>query len=414
MVDLSLYNNHLGDPTTVLNLARDAYNSNQFDLCCILCEAGIKLELNSNLRHEFYTLLCLSGFKTKSNIRRQRSKDLANHFSYLKNVTYDNKYEILKARSFHTNNIFQIAPSTALIPVNFVAPDRYFNCNLSITNNNDEIVGILRTVNYDSRKYNQHGFLVDDSGFVKTKNFVVKFNEKLELIKSIDLLPPVDFPEKHPSAWALGFEDARIFFLKNEIWCSSSSMNLDSNGKPQIFVSKIIPEQNIYRMVEWHQIIPKNAKYNAEKNWMPLVIHDIPYFVYNSDPVTILDQYGNIVSSKSPCIDASTYRGSSQLVPFDNGYLAIVHECVVLDKEKDVRNMLHRFVMYDHWGNLIKVSEPFYINHINMEMIIGLCWHTNKKDLIAGISFEDRRVFLMTLDSNEIRSLLNNIGDLNF
>jgi len=412
MVNISLYNQDLTDPNTVLDLAIDAYNANQFDLSCILCEAGLKLSMDYDLRYAYNELLCLSGFNTQSTIRHSRSKEIADHIGYLKNVTYDKKYSLLKLRSFHTSNIFQQAPSTTLIPVEFTPLDNYFNCNISVTNHNNEIIGVLRTVNYDSRKYRQHGFFVDDGQYGRTRNFFVKFDNNLQLIDAKEILYPIDFPEKTANAWALGFEDARIFVVNNEIWFSSSCMELNENAKTEIIVSKIIPENDNYRMTDWYRILPRTGKNDTEKNWMPLVINNIPYWIYSSDPVIILDQYGNIVSHKIPCIDASTYRGSTQLIPFDTGYLAIVHESVLLDELATSRNMLHRFVMYDHWGNLIKVSDPFYINYIKMEMIIGMCWNTNKTELIVGISFEDRQTFLMRLNANEVRNLLKNINDL--
>lgn len=411
MVNISVYNQNLDNPNTVLDLAIDAYNVGQFDLCCILCEAGLKLSMDQNLRYAYNELLCLSGFKTQVGIRRQKSKDIADHISYLKNVPYDKKYKILKELSFHTPNIFQLAPSTTLIPIEYVPPDNWFSCNLSVTNYNNEIIGILRAVNYDSRKFRQEGFYIDNGPYTRTRNFLLRFNENFHVSDAKEILYPIDFPEKKSSTWAAGFEDARIFILKNEIWFSSSCMELSDNAKAKIFVSKITPENDCYRMTDWYQIVPKNGKDETEKNWMPLIINDVPYFVYNSDPVTIMDKTGSIVSSKTPCIDASTYRGSSHLVPFDDGYLAIVHESVLLE-DIHTRNMLHRFVMYDHWGNLIKVSEPFYINHIRMEMIIGMCWNANKTELIAGISFEDRTVFILKLNSNEIRNLLKNVESL--
>ena len=76
---------------------------------------------------------------------------------------------------------------------------------------------------------------------------------------------------------------------------------------------------------------------------MPLVDDDRLQFIYLCDPTRILDEQARKTAETVPLIAADEFRGGSQAIPFDGGWLALIHE-VIWWIALGRRSYQHRFV----------------------------------------------------------------------
>ena len=76
---------------------------------------------------------------------------------------------------------------------------------------------------------------------------------------------------------------------------------------------------------DWRVLDPDGPRVH-EKNWMPRVAGDTLQFICLCDPTRVVDEHGNTVAETVPAIAATHFRGGSQAIAFDGGWLALVHE----------------------------------------------------------------------------------------
>jgi len=143
----------------------------------------------------------------------------------------------------------------------------------------------------------------------------------------------------------------------------------------------------------------------AEKNWMPLVTPEgFLRLVYRCDPLTVLDWDGKTllpsVAEASERAGRSTpfgdgLRGSSQLVPYEGGYLAVVHE-----RATAAIHYHHRFVRFDESLTRMSVGKPFVFEHEGIEFCCGLARWMGKWVLSYGL--DDHNAKLAVCDDDTV------------
>ncbi|MGE0575577.1 hypothetical protein, partial [Reyranella sp.] len=115
--------------------------------------------------------------------------------------------------------------------------------------------------------------------------------------------------------------------------------------------------------------------------WMPVVDDGVLRFIAGCDPTLILDERGAVVGESSPPAMAERYRGATQAIAFDGGWLALVREAA---SGAPVSTFVHRFVWLDCSLVLRRVSRPFYFDAKGLERAGGLAWHPNGRDLLVS------------------------------
>jgi predicted GH43/DUF377 family glycosyl hydrolase len=139
---------------------------------------------------------------------------------------------------------------------------------------------------------------------------------------------------------------------------------------------------------------------------MPFVHKDALAFVYASAPTMILGwdadtaRVTKLSLSDGPP-EAEEYRGGSQGVPLDDGYLFIVHEVVVSAAKLQY---LHRFVLLDPRLELTAASESFTFVSDPVEFCAGLARRGD--DLVLSFGVSDAAAGLAIVPLDEARKLL--------
>src|SRR5208282_407892 len=141
----------------------------------------------------------------------------------------------------------------------------------------------------------------------------------------------------------------------------------------------------------------------AQKNWMP-VLGQPDRFLYLCDPTTVIDcaPEGTVVRSRINDLDQNLteFRGGSQVIPHEDGFLCLVHEVVFTPE----RVYLHRFVRLTEKLEIRSVSEPFYFLQKGIEFAAGLARDGDR--LVASFGVNDASAHLAFFSVDAVDRLL--------
>jgi len=307
---------------------------------------------------------------------------------------------------FYLEPASKLMPSFAARQVGFEAPSGYRAMNPSVARQGDQLVLVQRTVNYtidhafpdgDDRRY-----VTQDGEPISTRNFLLRLGGNLAIRSSSEILPPEDMPEP-ACQLARGFEDLRPFAWDDALWCVAGVRELTREGWYEQVLARIDQHtETACRLTDWRVLSPKGLK-RHEKNWMPRVAGAEMRFVYLCDPTRLVDNEARTITEIVAPIQAEDFRGGSQLIAFDGGSLALVHQARVRDGQRHYR---HRFVWFDDACRLRGVSRPFFFVRRGVEFAAGLAWHPDSKRLIITYGVDDCEAWIATVEAEDIRRRL--------
>lgn len=309
-----------------------------------------------------------------------------------------------------------------------LVPQEFLNgpslCNPSILNNGGELIVNLRNINY-VLYHSELGIFEHSWGplcyihgendqRLFTKNILCELDESLN-VKKFDTIDTFLFDER-PLWEFVGLEDGRLVNWNNEIYLSGVRRDTTTNGQGRMELSKISQKNNKVFETDRKRIPapPPNASY-CEKNWMPVLDQPFTYVKWtNPTEVVKFDvQTGlcdTVFLSEHKPLQTGDLRGGSQVLPFNDKYLAIVHEAHLFNSEAGRKNAtyLHRFVLWDNKFSIIDVSEPFSFMGGKIEFCCGLA--EKNDNLIATFGFQDNAAFIASFPKKLVKSFLKEIS----
>ncbi|MBR1202631.1 MULTISPECIES: FkbM family methyltransferase [unclassified Bradyrhizobium] len=314
-----------------------------------------------------------------------------------------------------SNLHFYVQPANVVLPsfapkrIDFSAPDGYVPLNPSVTRLGDQILVAQRAVNYamteDGLEYR-----TSDGEPIKTRNFLLHLGDDLSVRSSTEILPPSDMP---PPAFpgVQGFEDMRLFAWRDALWSIACVRELTPEGWCEQVLARLQQDESRhYRLVEWRKLEPEGPK-RDEKNWMPQVADGDLNFLYLCDPTRVVNAEGKTLQEHPPRISATRFRGGTQLVPFDDGWLAVIHEVQWRPAERR-RFYYHRFVWFNNSNRMVAVSRPFYFNRKGVEFAAGLAWHPDQQRLLVSYSVADSESWIATIEAYDVRRMLERTNEI--
>lgn len=160
-----------------------------------------------------------------------------------------------------------------------------------------------------------------------------------------------------------------------------------------------------------------------EKNWMPCVSGEELTLVYSTSPlITISVESSTKVPAASGIPqEMGCVRGGSQLIPYGDGWLAIVHQVFRPPRIAAGHNpllggweppvsdpiagdakvvYLHHFATFDKELTAVKLSEPFYFIYPQVEFCAGLVRQGDK--FVASFGAGDKEAWLALFTSEAV------------
>src|SRR5579862_983471 len=310
------------------------------------------------------------------------------------------------------NTFFYLKPASSILPsfsarrIEFTPPAGYHLLNPSVTRRSDDIMVLQRAINVTVSADGE--YRTPDKEPVRTRNFLLKLDMSLSVQSSREILRPADMPAPI-FPLVQGFADARLFTLRHELWCVACVRELTQEGWCEQVLARIdvsLPE--VHRLTDWRVLRPQGPQVH-EKNWMPRVVGASLQFIRLCDPTRVIDDNARTIAETVPPIAADRFRGSSQAIPFDDGWLALVHEIAERDKRRFYQ---HRFVWFDTTNQLRRVSRPFFFIKNGVEFAAGLVSVHDEKGLLISFGVDDNEAWIATVEASEVRRLLEDANQL--
>ena len=320
-------------------------------------------------------------------------------------------YKAILGNISSLKNIEFLPISFQLPPIIEGQPDLYKPMNASILKNDEGYLVLCRTVNY---------FLTEGGEFpcydnkYRQKNFVLHYDQKYQLISQHEMME--ELPRKR-EYWinAEGIEDCRMVPFENAIWFVGTTLDTNPFHERQISLGRL-GEKTPQGTIQVDKLVPllgPDPK-RSEKNWMPVVKNGELHLIYSYDPFIVYQpdlETGQLrtIEKKQPEHDFSKLRGSAPPIEFDDGYLMVVHETILSDPQSSQPNKryyLHRFAFLDKDCNIKKLSKPFTFKHLGVEFCAGIAHDHSGKNLVIGVSIEDKESYFGIVDSATVRSML--------
>ncbi|MDD8013320.1 MAG: glycosyltransferase, partial [Acidobacteriota bacterium] len=392
-------------------LAKYCRQKGMSEACMLLCEAGktIPYPQQDSLFIDNYVYNAgfmeeesISGFYCSSPSRRQRGYEacLALATSRLAGET---ARRTAQQNSLHyVRSAAELFGACDLSALEIPLDPPYSPTNPSICSHDGTIYGVVRAVNYSVKNmvYRIH----DEQGIIRSRNFFVRLDQSLAVADAREILEcdPVAFRYDFPVA---GFEDCRLFFYRGRFWCSATVRNMNANGRCEIALLELDADR---RMVNVSVERTVHAD-RHQKNWVPLVRGEDLFYVYLSDPTTVLaydfaEKRARVVSEKTPALALEHLRGGSQAIPVADGWLYLTHEVVTAGPT--LRAYLHRFVWLTTDFEVRAVSDPFYFERKGLEFCAGLVIDEVTGRLIASVGLGDCRACIAQLPLDPVLSHL--------
>lgn len=303
---------------------------------------------------------------------------------------------------WHTKPLKEYCPSFVGERLSFEPPEGYTAMNPSIEVCNGNITCNVRCVNYkiDAQGRYMIGPLECNDAPIDTRNFLLALSHSFDVERSQEIMWLRDAP-----AWNMvtGLEDIRLWRFCGELHYSATVRELSAGGVCQM-VSGTLPHAGEDHICIWSdkwKVISDEHTY--EKNWMPLPARPFsgPRWMYRLD--TVIEPGHETIKMRSK-LHVGDISGSSQLIPFKMGYLAVVHEASTGPDGK--RTYWHRFAWFDKNGELHRLSLPFVFYARQIEFCAGLAAHPNNRDLLISFGVRDEEAHVAMVNIEEVARMV--------
>jgi hypothetical protein len=257
----------------------------------------------------------------------------------------------------------------------------------------------------------------EDDMKLRTENFYCELDDNYNITR----VNHVDTSklDKEPIWDFVGLEDARLAEWNGKLYMTGVRRDTNTTGQGRMELSEIeVLDNEVIEVARTRIGAPGNDKSYCEKNWMPVMDQDFTYVKWCNPTEVVL---ADINKSKAETIYMSDKRmfsgnpkglteprGGSQVIPFGDYYIALVHEVDLFKGEARVKDGVyrHRFIVWDRNWDVVKFSEDFSILGGHTEFSCGMCHYEGKILIVFG--FQDNAAYLLEVPYTTIEKFLNN------
>jgi glycosyltransferase involved in cell wall biosynthesis len=346
-------------------------------------------------------LIAISGFYSQLHTRQIAGQQACERLAVNASVALPIRQTARANLFFYARPLTELCPGASLHRLELDLPAPYVPTNPSFVKDGDGYRGVVRGVNYQITE--GHYKIHDADETVRTRNFLVQLSAKFAIQDVREIADQCQLP-RNDSSRIRGFEDCRLFKWQEQWWCSATSRDVDTAETATMLLLKM------NNAGDFSEAFPMRGFLDAQhqKNWMP-VVDDRLRFVYSCAPAVVLNASranGELTVDSNSETQAAFehWRGGGPLVPWDGGYLCVIHEA------KDTaqgRQYVHRFVAVD--TNLVAqtASVAFVFRAAEIEFSCGLTFDPRAESLILSFGAGDSSAWLASVPVPAVRSLLS-------
>jgi hypothetical protein len=245
----------------------------------------------------------------------------------------------------------------------------------------------------------------EDADTIRTENILCRIDRDGNAYDAKVIVPPAYEANGFP---VHGLEDCRLRLTPRGVGVSATVRDAAPwQGQCRIGVADLdVGEARLHglRVLEWEGL------QEHEKNWMPIVNRDGWIYAANSGGKTVTVQakggmpgvYQMAAHGPAPHL-AAGFRGGGQVVPFRDGYLAVVHEVAVMEDGR--RAYEHRFVWFDASFTLRRWSPLFaFVKTKSIEFAAGLAALDGQ--IVVAFGVNDAEAWTTSIAEEDVCELL--------
>jgi len=242
-----------------------------------------------------------------------------------------------------------------------------------------------------------------------TTNYLGELNEDLSFkyyhkvdTSALDITPVWEF---------VGLEDARIVRWNDKLYISGVRRDVKTNGEGRMELSEIeISESGVKEISRFRIPAPNGDGSYCEKNWMPII--DMPYhYLKWCNPVEIVMANPEDKSCVTTFLGTKIFfdrdqRGGGQVIPFEDGYLSLIHETNLYSSAQGRKDgtYRHRFIYWSKNWEPIHRSKEFSFMEAKIEFACGLAKRNN--DIFITFGFQDNAAYVLKTDVNVVKEFI--------
>lgn len=395
-----------GDPLAEIATHYRFHGKN--DLAYIFAKHGSELKVEKVPKYQFHYELAICAYYTPF---RDEGFAHANALVLQRDVAWWVKNQVYCLMRYY---------DTALKNARYMAispqiPPLYSPMNPSIQRTDKGYEVICRAVNYTT--IGAMSFPVREAdNIIRTKNYLLQYDRNFNLLSQkeiVERLPRERIYTSYASSHVQGQEDCRFFHWNDNIWFTCSMYGTDFSGVPKIVLCALGEPKDDLIDVKKLTALKGPEPGRCEKNWLPFVKDGSLYAIYSWDPFILYQpdpetgECKTVLQYSQENNDLSFMRGSAGPVPFEDGYLALVHE-YAFDPSFG-RIYYQRFIQLDQNFKVKSMSLPFTFRHHGVEYCNSMTLDHSGKELIIAVGIEDHEAYLCFVDLETVRLLLKPI-----
>jgi len=296
----------------------------------------------------------------------------------------------------------------SLNPSLFLRPDGNLYLNIRIVNWSVNPIGFNQySTPHPKNKY-------------KTKNLLAVVDGEGDYVQKPQVVDKTGLPiQKLRSHRIDGFEDCRLYALssteeEDTLHFITNYTKNNPKGDMRLSLGTITCTKE--SPPQYTSLVPITGYGDniTQKNWL---LYDKEgsktKAVYGYNPFTIIEidletGVASPISQAQLPIRSGEFRGSGGPVPFEDGYLLVIHQ--VYYKSHGGRRYLHRFIKLDRDYLPTHISMPWYLQSDNIEYISTMRAISPGKILI-GYGLCDKCACLTCVETKTISGMLRPIAD---
>lgn len=259
-------------------------------------------------------------------------------------------------------------PSFVERPIRFPAREGFILTNASITVSRNTISAAVPAMDH---YLDERGFIVplpvgaseDDTRFARNLTYLVRLGADLSVVNAQEVKMLADEVPMLP--WSFrGFECPRLFAWRGGMWVAACSCGTGAKPGSAFFRARIAASARNQRLVVCS--FSEVQRLGDEKNWMPDVRGNDLRFHYRLG--TLVSPDG---STAAPNPKYRHLHGGTQVIPYRNGGLCIVHEYLPLP-DTNLKESRQYFALLDNAGAVQSISKPFTLAGSRLEVATGM------------------------------------------
>lgn len=251
----------------------------------------------------------------------------------------------------------------------------------------------------------------ENDNFLRTTNYIAELNENLDIIY-YSKVDTSNFDTYQPQWEFVGLEDVRLVEWNNKLYGIGVRRDTTTNGQGRMELSQFEMCEDTVKEISRYRIPgpPPDNEY-CMKNCTPIT--DKPFHLLKWTNPTALMKFDPIeedteVFSTTEYISGyNDMRGGSQVIPYKNGYLTLVHETNLYQSEQGKKDATyrHRFVLWDKDFKNQKFSKLFSFMNMKIEFCCGIVEYKNNFLITFGAT--DNAAYILQVSKSVVEDFIN-------